>query len=114
VGERVSTFQRHSHLGHPTLKSVRRVLYRFQLPVASPKDYIVCTACLGAKIKQLHFSLSLASGTYPLALIYIDVWGPASVISRSSFKYYVMFLDAYSKYTWLYLFHAKVMSVLFS
>jgi hypothetical protein len=51
VGERVSTFQWHSRLGHPTLKIVRRVLSRFQLPVASTKDSPVCTACLGAKSK---------------------------------------------------------------
>jgi hypothetical protein len=49
MGEHVSTFQWQSHLGHPTLKIVRRVLSHFQLPVSSPQDSIVCTVCLGAK-----------------------------------------------------------------
>jgi hypothetical protein len=44
----------------------------------------------------------LVSASCPLALIFTDVWGPAPVCSRSGFKYYVSFLDAYSKYTWLY------------
>jgi hypothetical protein len=75
------------------------VLSRFQLPIASPQD---STANLSAKSKQLPFSLSSASATCPLALIYTDVRGPTPVISRYGFKYYVSFLDAYSKYTWLY------------
>jgi transposase InsO family protein len=86
----------------PPLKIVRRVLSRFQLPVASPKDFTVCTACLGAKSKQLPFSSTTGSANCPLDLIYTDVWGPAPVRSRSGAKYYVSFLDAHSKYTWLY------------
>jgi hypothetical protein len=102
VGERVSAFQWHSWLGHPILKIVRRVLSRFQLLVASPKDSTVCTAFLGAKSKQLPFSSTSESANCPLALIYTNVWGPAPVSSRSGAKYYVSFLDACSKYTWLY------------
>jgi hypothetical protein len=81
VGECVFAFQWHSRLGHPTLKIVRRVLSHFQLPVASPTDSIVCTACLGAKSKQLPFSSTTGSANCPLDLIYTDVWGPAPVNS---------------------------------
>jgi hypothetical protein len=102
VGERASTFQWHSQLGHPTLKIVRRVLSRFKLPVSTPTESPVCTACLGAKSKQLPFSSSTGTASCPLDLIYIDVWGPTPVSSRSGAKYHVSFLDAYSKYTWLY------------
>jgi hypothetical protein len=55
VGERASFFQWHSQLGHPTLNIVRRVLSHLKLPVATPKESPVCTTCLGAKSKQLHF-----------------------------------------------------------
>jgi hypothetical protein len=102
VGERASTFQWHSRLGHPTLKIVRRVLSRFKLPVAAPKYSPICTACLGAKSKRLPLASSSGIATCPVALIYTDVWGLAPVSSRSGAKYYVSFLDAYSKYTWLY------------
>jgi hypothetical protein len=102
VGECVSVSQWHSCLGHPTLKNICRVLSSFQLPVASPQDSTICTAYLGAKSKQLPCSYSSTYATSPLALIHIDVWGPALVSSRSGSKYYVSFLDAYSKYTWLY------------
>jgi hypothetical protein len=102
VGDRVSAFQWHSRLGHPTWRIVHRVLSSFKLPVASSKESPVCTACLGAKTKQLPFASTSSSATCPLALIYTDVWGPAPVSSRTGAKYYVSFLDDYSKYTWLY------------
>jgi len=38
--------------------------------------------------------------------VYIDIWGLAPVTANGS-KYYIAFLDAYSKFTWLYLSHSK-------
>jgi hypothetical protein len=42
-----------------------------------------------------------------LALIYSDVWGPSPIVSRTGFRYYISFLDAYSRYTWLFPMHHK-------
>jgi len=78
------------------------MLSSFKLPVASSKESPVCTACLGAKSKQLPFASTSGSANCPLALIYTDVWGPAPVSYRTGAKYYVSFLDAYTKYTWPY------------
>ena len=38
--------------------------------------------------------------------IYSDVWGPAQT-SVSGHNYYVSFIDAYSRFTWLYLIKRK-------
>jgi histone deacetylase 1/2 len=38
----------------------------------------------------------------PLELIYSYMWGPAQT-SVSGHNYYVSFIDAYSRFTWLYL-----------
>ena len=50
--------------------------------------------------------VSLSSPYYlinaPLDLIYYDLWGPSPVFSRTGNKYYISFLDAYSRYTWLF------------
>jgi hypothetical protein len=102
VGERVSLPQWHSRLGHPAFKVVRSVLSSFKLPVKSNKSYVSCPACLSSKAKQLPFSSSMSQATCPLELIFTDVWGPAPVCSRSGSKYYVSFLDSFSRYTWLY------------
>jgi hypothetical protein len=42
-----------------------------------------------------------------LDLIHSDVCGPMSVESVSDFKYFVMFIDDYSKKTWIYFLKAN-------
>ena len=68
-------------------------------------------ACLLVQINLFTFvllvsvqinSLSCTQINFPLELIYIDVWGPSPICSKSGSKYYVSLLDAYSHYTWLY------------
>ena len=40
-------------------------------------------------------------------LIHSDVWGISPVISHVNFKYFVTFIDDFTKYTWIYFLHAK-------
>ena len=39
--------------------------------------------------------------TQPLELIHTDVW-TSPILSISGCKYYVVFVDDYSRYTWIY------------
>lgn len=38
----------------------------------------------------------------PLELIDIDVWGPSLVILLDGYHYYVLFIDDFSRFTWIY------------
>jgi hypothetical protein len=40
-------------------------------------------------------------------LIHSDVWGPALIISYNDYRYYIIFIDDFSKTTWLYLMKNK-------
>ena len=102
VGERTSVSKWHSRLGHPAFRVVSQIISRFKLPVVSNKIDSSCSACFSSKSKQLSFSLSSTQTNAPLELIYSDVWGPSPICSRNGFKYYVSFVDAFSRYTWLY------------
>jgi len=64
-------------------------------------------ACVTVKAHQLPFSLSTTVYHQPLELIYNDIWGPSIVCATNGASYYISFLNAYSKYTWIYLLHAK-------
>jgi histone deacetylase 1/2 len=103
----VSSAKWHCRLGHPVSPVVQHVLHRHALPIeSSNKDTFVCDACQQGKSHQLSFSLSTHVIKTPLELIYPDVWGPAET-SVSGHNYYVSFIDAYSCFTWLYLFKRK-------
>jgi hypothetical protein len=55
---------------------------------------------------QLPYPKSSSVSSHPLELIFSDVWGPAPE-SVGRYKYYVSFVDGYSKFTWIYLLKYK-------
>jgi len=86
---------------------VEKVISQFNLPVlANSNKHSVCDACQKAKSRQLPFPHSSTVSQHPLEIIYSDVWGPAPK-SVDGHKYYVSFIDAYSKFTWIYLLKFK-------
>jgi hypothetical protein len=89
----------HSHLGHPSTSIVRLVLSKNSLPFVNDVSLDqVCDACQQAKSHQLSYPKSSSTSKAPLELIFSDVWGPACV-SIGNNKYYVSFIDDYSKFT---------------
>jgi histone deacetylase 1/2 len=98
----------HSRLGHPAPPTVQHILRHHELPLVSVNKAInlVCDACERGKSHQLPFSFSTCVTTSPLEIIYSDVWGPAQT-SVSGHQFYVSFVGAYSRFTWLYLLKHK-------
>jgi hypothetical protein len=97
----------HDHMGHPAMQVVHRVVKEFSLPcqLDSNKE-LVCGPCQQGKSHQLPYPKSVSVSRQPLELILSDVWGPApDSIGRN--KYYVSFIDDYSKFTWIYLLKFK-------
>jgi histone deacetylase 1/2 len=103
---KVSSARWHARLGHPSSQIVQHVLSHNELPSVSNKYTLVGDACQQGKSHQLPFSLSQHVATAPLELIYSDVWGPTQT-SVSGHNYYISFVDAYSRFTWLYLIKRK-------
>ena len=56
---------------------------------------------------QLPFDKSDFKASKPLELIHSDVWGSAPTTSINDFQYYVLFVDDYFKFTWLFLLKFK-------
>lgn len=50
----------------------------------------------------LPFTSSETLSKNPLELIHSAVWGPSPILSACGFKYYIVFIDDFSKYTWLF------------
>ena len=102
VGERTSLDHWHRHLGHPAFQVVQRILSTFKLPVKFNKNCSPCSVCPIAKGHQLPFYESSSSICNPLDLVYLDVWGPSPILSINGNRYYISFIDAYSRFTWLF------------
>jgi histone deacetylase 1/2 len=102
-----STSRWHSCLGHPSFEVVHRVISEHNLPCSSEVNKgTVCDSCQQAKSHQLSYTISTSKPSAPLELIFSDVWGPA-IDSFSGKRYYVSFIDDYSKFTWIYLLRYK-------
>ena len=98
----------HDKLGHPSFKIVQTVMSLCKLSKFNkilPDS--VCKACCIGKIHMLPFPTSIYEYQEPLQLVYSDLWGPSPVQSSNGYKYYVCFVDAFSRYNWIYLLRNK-------
>jgi hypothetical protein len=102
LSERATSVDWHARLGHPVDRIVHHVFSNFNLSTTSNKKPIVCPACQRGKSHQLPFSLSENKSSFPLELVFSDVWGPSLTISNNGARYYVIFVDHFSKFTWFY------------
>lgn len=61
-----------------------------------------CSACCLRKLSRLSLSSTKSVSSEPLQLVHVDVWGPSLTFSFNGEKYFVVFLDDFSKYSWIY------------
>ena len=66
-----------------------------------------CVSCQMGKSHKRPFRNSHTSYTSPLQLVESDLWGPSPVLSTIGFKFYITFVDVYSRYTWIYFLKRK-------
>ena len=102
LGEKAPTETWHNRLGHPHFRILHNVLKNFELPLTHQLSHYVCDACCSSKSHKQPFNIFVHKSTIPLELIHYDVWGPAPITSHFGFQYYVIFVDDFSKYTWLF------------
>lgn len=60
-----------------------------------------CNSCCTNKSYKLPFSDSTFTSNAPLELIFPNVWS-SPVLSLDNMKYYAIFVDHFTRYTWLY------------
>jgi hypothetical protein len=66
-----------------------------------------CKHCLAGKMHQFPFPISNKTSTTPFALVHADLWGPAPITSSTGFRFYLVLVDDFTKFTWTYLLKHK-------
>ena len=91
----------HMRLGHPN-DQVLKHLSTIKVISFNKLSQFLCEACQVGKTSKLPFSSSVFRSSRVLERIHCDVWGPAPVVSVQGFRFYVVFIDNYSRFCWFY------------
>ena len=89
----------------PAHKIVNKVLSACSLP---PEHWTgVCEPCQMEKSHRVPFTLFESKASRSFALVHSDLWGPAPVVGANGARYFVLFVDDHTRFSWLYLLASK-------
>ena len=91
----------HQKLGHMLEKGLKVLSDQKLIPRFTKVFLPFCEHCVTSKQHRLKFSNSTARSKVILELIHSDVW-QAPVISLEGARYFVSFIDDYSRRCWVY------------
>ena len=92
-------FKTHCRLGYPSLPLLKKLCPQFSSQLS-----LDCESCQFAKHHRLSYSPRVnkrASASFEL--VHSDEWDQCPNLSLTEFRYFVIFVDDYSRTTWLYL-----------
>ncbi|KAE8730652.1 putative galacturonosyltransferase 6 [Hibiscus syriacus] len=96
----------HKKLGHMSEQGMKVLVEQKLLPSLTKVSLPLCEHCITSKQHRLKFNTSNSRGKSVLELVHSDVW-QAPVTSLGRAKYFVSFIDDYSRRCWVYLIKKK-------
>ena len=100
----------HKRLGHfnyATLKKMAALHVVEGLPEIHEQND-VCEACQLGKQSMIKFSKSAIRTTTKLQIVHIDVCGPMHNESLNDLRYFLLFIDDYNRYCWVFFLKSKI------
>jgi transposase InsO family protein len=91
----------HKRLGHPNARVLQHV-FSSHLHKRVPPKLPFCKHCVQGKMTQLPFPHSTSTTHFPLELVHSDVWGPSPITSINGTRFFVIFVDDFSRFTWFF------------
>ena len=92
----------HQRMGHAHADILRLLSRTKSIVFNKSSVQSVCDACHFGKSCKLPFLTSEFVSSRSLERIHCDLWGPSPVISNQGFKFYVIFIDHHTRFTWFY------------
>ncbi|KAJ9544451.1 hypothetical protein OSB04_024158 [Centaurea solstitialis] len=100
----------HKHLGHISKQRIQRLVDERILNWIDLTNFQVCVECIKGKQANAR-RLGSNRAIDVLELIYTDICGPFPTASWNGQRYFITFIDDYSRYGYLYLIHEKSQSL---
>ena len=100
----------HKRLGHISKPRIQRLVSDGILEPLDLADFEVCIECIKGKRTNIK-KLGANRAQDVLELIHTDICGPFPMASWNGHKYFITFIDDYSRYGYLFLIHEKSQSL---
>lgn len=100
----------HRRIGHASHKRLKQMVRqgRFKGLDAVEGHFEFCEPCTLAKLKKLPFKpKSRRQTTAPFELIHTDLGGPITPQTPSGHRYWIVFIDDFTRFPWVYLLRTK-------
>jgi hypothetical protein len=91
----------HTCLDHPYIHKLN-TLAKNNLISITDSTLDPCSSCQLGKLSHVHLAAVPHHSTAPFEIIFSDVWGPTPVSSSLGHKYFVIFINDFTRYTWIY------------
>ncbi|KAK9683434.1 hypothetical protein RND81_10G141100 [Saponaria officinalis] len=96
----------HKRLGHVSKERIQRLVSNGILDSIDFTNFDVCISCIKGKQTKVK-RLGANRATDVLELIHTDICGPFPTASWNGQRYFMSFIDDYSRYGYIYLIHEK-------
>ena len=105
-----SAFLWHKHLGHISRERIQILIKNEIIPYLDFTDLNICVDYIKGKQTKQTKKRAIRS-TQILEIVHIDICGSFDVNSFRKEKYFIIFIDDYSHYSYVYLLHEKSQAV---
>ena len=94
-------------MGHLSDRRLTELSRRGLIPAVRKEEDDLCEHCIYGKQYRVTFPSSTKQSKAILELVYSNVWGTTPVASRGGARYFVIFIDDFSRKVWVYLMRKK-------
>ena len=97
---------RYGHLNYQGLQLLKQRNMVVGLPSIQKNDN-VCEGCIYGQMHCLPFPKTTWRVRAPLELVHVDICGPTRTPSLSNKRYFLLFVDDYTRMMWIYVLDQK-------